>query len=103
MRQKHSYLTQFRAALADLHTAARARFAPAQSDQPDAKVAVLTLNERLAKSPSFLKAAVERHYPPESPAAAEAETPPAPALDHQGALRALMDYHRQQQAVGSSS
>lgn len=95
MRQKHAYLARFRDALADLHAAARARFAPPRPNQPEAKVVALTFNERLAKSPKFFEAAIERLYAPESSAAAEAKAPPAPALDHQAALRALMDYRRE--------
>lgn len=93
MRQKHAYLARFRDALTDLHAAARAKFAPAAPEPAADKVRYLTHNGRLPHHDQFLLATAARLFPAADPP--QDAPDPAPALDHQGALRALMDYRRE--------
>ena len=123
MRQKQSYLNQFRDALDHLHAAARARFAPDKPGQPTAPVIRLTdgarLRDALAEPESLASAANEaipasggrqptvsefpgslesRNRGLTSPARPpEGEDKPL-VIDHQAALRALEEYRRKRAA-----
>lgn len=80
MRQKQTPLNRFRDAIKALHAATRAKFAP-EPDKPAAKILRLTDAARLRDA-----------LPELEPEAAPRE--PAKVLDHQGALRALLQSRR---------
>ena len=81
MRQKQGALNRFRDAIKSLHDAARTRFAP-EPEKPAAQIIRLTDAARLRDDLS-------------PPATEEPERKPAQILDHQGALRALLQSRRE--------